>query len=92
MPLIEVTPSGTVGKQVYATNKPVKLCSVVLTTSSLVSGAIVTIRDGNASGTRVLQLNVDKKDTVPVEIEERFDKGMHVKVIGAGAVAYLIVK
>jgi len=89
---VQVTPSGSVGKQVYAATVPKVLESVFLDAPT--SGATVTVRDGNASGDVRLQM------TVPVAVGfnsaeldcVRFDRGMHVKVTGVGATAYLLIK
>jgi hypothetical protein len=88
--LKEVTPSGTVGKQVFAAGTQKILCGVLLATSSAVSTAMVVIRNGNASGERVLTLVCGTKNSVSFPMEDmRFDLGMHVKVTGPAATAYL---
>ena len=46
--LVEVGISGSVGKQVFASTRPVVLKSVIVNTT--VSAGVVVIRDGNASG------------------------------------------
>lgn len=89
-----VTPSGTVGKQVYAiTGAPVILRGIHATPLS--ANVIVTVRDGNASGTVRLthsQLSANGSDGVVLPGNGiKFNKGMHVKVIGTGGVAYLII-
>lgn len=88
-----VTPSGTVGKQVYAiTGDPVILCGLHVTPLS--ANVLVTIRDGNASGTVVVthsQLSAGGSDGFILSDKIPFNKGMHVKVIGTGGVAYLII-
>lgn len=88
-----VAVSGSVGKQVYAATKPVVLKSIFLTPSA--ANATVKIRDGaapvsaeivffgkaaSAFGTRHFPLS---------EGGMRFDKGLHVTVIGTAAQAYL---
>ena len=90
--LIEVAPSGTIGKQTFATDKKVVLCGAILTAG--VSAATLVIKDGNASGTTVLTLKTAINTSTPnVEIEgKRFDKGMHVKVTPASALAYLQIE
>ena len=86
----EVTVSGAVGKQVYATTYKVKLLQAVLYAPT--SAATVVIRDGNASGDTVLSIAAPAQNSTPVPLSEegrRFDKGMHVKVIGLNAKCYL---
>jgi hypothetical protein len=92
--LVEVTVSGTVGKQIYpvsGSNKTygAKLDGLFLTPSG--ANATIKIRDGNASGEVVFfgrATSAFGTKDFP-EAEHRFTKGMHVKVIGANAVAYL---
>ncbi len=89
--LIEVAPSGTIGKQVFATDKQAVLCGALLTAG--VSAATLVIKDGNASGTTVLTLKAGINTSTPnIEVEKRFDKGMHVKVTPASALAYLQIE
>lgn len=81
--LIEVTSSGSVGKQVFATTKPVILKGFLPPAGT--SGAFMIIRDGNASGE--VKLHIGNAAAVGVlsdfgECGVRFDKGMHVKVTG----------
>lgn len=89
----EVVVSGSVGKQVFPVNgssgkpflKGFLLCS-------LSAKARVVIRDGNASGDIRFQGNAVSGASLPVILTEeghRFDKGMHVKVLGTGATCYL---
>ncbi len=91
----EVTVSGAVGKQVYPTSgngKNVSLKGFLL--CSLSAKARVVIRDGNASGAVQYQGNAVSGGTLPVILTEeghRFDKGMHVKVLGTGATCYLYI-
>jgi hypothetical protein len=90
--LVEVTISGTVGKQTYATTVKKILKQVILTPST--SAAMVTIRDGNASGDTRLVLSHPASDSVPVMFSKgvRFDRGMHVKVLGSGGKCYLEIE
>ena len=89
--LIEVKASGAIGKQVFATNRPVVLKQVIPGIGS--SGCTVTIRDGNASGTVKLTIGNAIGIATPVELEGvRFDKGMHVKVIGDTVPTYLEIE
>jgi hypothetical protein len=89
--LKQVTVSGTVGKQVVATTEQAKVCGLFLTPSA--ANATIKIRDGNASGEVVFfGRAMSAKGTNPLEIEHKFTKGMHVKVIGANAEAYLVIE
>ncbi len=86
----EVTVSGGVGKQVYASTKRVILKSVILTA---VSAANVVIRDGNASGAVVLDVSTPAATSRSFPLgRERFDKGMHVKVTGTNSKCYLVIE
>lgn len=86
--LIQVTISGSVGKQVYPTTKQVELETVLLTPSG--ANATIKIRDGNASGEVVLFARAPSaQGTKQIEFCHKFTKGMHVKVIGTLAEAYL---
>lgn len=91
----EVTVSGSVGKQVYPTSgngKNVKLKGFLL--ASLSAKARVVIRDGHASGAIQYQGTCVSGGTLPVKLTKeghRFDKGMHVKVLGTGATCYLYI-
>jgi hypothetical protein len=91
MPTKEVTVSGTVGKQVFSSIQLVTVKSVII--AGVTSGALVTIRDGNASGTVVLTAGATKYDSVSHDLgNTRFDKGMHVKVLGTGSICYLVIQ
>lgn len=88
--LLEVTVSGTVGKQVIPTTQQVKLCGLTVTPSA--ANLTIKIRDGNASGEVVFYAvapSAAPKRSYNFEVEHKFTKGMHVKVIGAANVAYL---
>jgi hypothetical protein len=90
MILQEVAVSGTIGKQVFPTTAP----SICMGFSITPSGANTTIkiRKGNASGEVVFYgkyLSAFGTKTVPFKGGVRFDSGMHVKILGAAAVAYL---
>lgn len=86
--LIQVTVSGTVGKQVTLTTDKVKLNSVLLTPSG--ANATIKIRDGNASGEVILFARATSAyGTKCLEMCHNFTKGMHVKIIGTNAEAYL---
>lgn len=86
--LIPVTVSGAVGKQVFATTQKVVLKGLSLTPSG--ANATIKIRDGNASG-EVIYFGraTSANGTFATKMEHKFTKGMHVKVIGTNAEAYL---
>jgi hypothetical protein len=88
--LEQVEVSGAVGKQTFGAGRPVKLQSLVLHTP--VSAATVEVRDGNASGDLKMGLTAPVGDSKPIQFSEegvRFDKGMHVQVVGVGSSAFL---
>jgi len=86
--LLEVGISGAVGKQVFASTKPVVLKSVIVNTSA--SAGVIVIRDGNASGEVKLTISQAAGENKQIELAgKRFDKGMHVKVTGTGTLCYL---
>lgn len=86
--LKEVAVSGAVGKQTIPTTQGVSLKSVSLTPSG--ANATIKIRDGNASGEVVYFARaLSAFGTKEWEVCHKFTKGMHVKVIGTNAVAYL---
>lgn len=90
--LLEVTVSGTIGKQTVPTTNSVTLKGVVLTPSA--ANATVKIRDGNASGEVVFYAvapSAAPKRSYSFRVNHKFTKGMHVKVIGAANVAYLTI-
>lgn len=89
--LIEVGISGSVGKQPFATTKPVVLKGVI--TTSTVSAGTFVIRDGSTSGEVRLTLIQAAGGSTSHEVEKvRFDKGMHVKVTGTGSLCYLEIE
>lgn len=91
--LLEVTVSGTVGKQVIPTTQQVHLQGLVVTPSA--ANLTIKIRDGNASGEVVFYAvapSAAPKRSYDFEVDHKFTKGMHVKVIGAANVAYLVLK
>lgn len=83
--------SGTVGKQVFATTYgEVLLRGVNL--SPVSAAAFVRIRDGNASGAIMYEGSVVANGFHAVQFPGlglKFNNGMHVKVLGTNAVAYL---
>lgn len=99
--LKEVTVSGTVGKQVYRDSvaaaaasgeiQKVVLKSVII--AGITSGALVTIRSGNASGDVLLTAGAVKYDSRSHCLHDvRCDKGLHVKVLGTGSICYLVIE
>lgn len=89
--LIEVGISGAVGKQVFATTKPVVVKSVI--TTSTVSAGTFIVRDGNASGDVKLTLVQPVGSSDQIELcGKRFDKGLHAKVTGTGSLMYLEIE
>jgi hypothetical protein len=91
--LLEVTASGTVGKQTIPTTQQVRLKGVLITPSA--ANATVKIRDGNASGEVVFYAVVPSaapKRSEAYYVDHKFTKGMHVKVIGTANVAYLVLE
>lgn len=88
MTLIPVAVSGSVGKQVFPTTRVVELNGITITPSG--ANATVKIRDGNASGEVVFfGRATSARGSTPFEVSHKFTKGMHVKVIGTNAEAYL---
>lgn len=88
--LKEVTVSGAVGKQVFTSAQPVVFLGGCLTA---VSAATVTIRDGYASGEIAYKAIGIKGTTFGCKLKgARFDKGMHVKVIGTNSAVYLEIE
>lgn len=88
--LLEVTVSGTVGKQVYPATETVSLRRLFITPSA--ANATIKIRDGNASGEVVFYAvcpSAAPKRTLQFDTKHKFTKGMHVKLIGSANVAYL---
>lgn len=90
----EVTVSGTVGKQPIAiTGEPVILKGYHLYAPT--SAASVVIRSGATSGDLISQSSLPL-DGAPDQVlfpgGIRFDKGMHVKVLGVGSACYLYLE
>lgn len=86
--LIQVVVSGAVGKQVTLTTDKVKLNGILITPSG--ANATIKVRDGNASGEVVLFARaLSAQGTKYLEMCHNFTKGMHVKIIGTAAEAYL---
>lgn len=90
--LILVAVSGSVGKQVFPTSGKntykSHLNGINLTPSG--ANATIKIRDGNASGEVVFFGRAPSAfGTKFIEVDHPFTKGMHVKVIGTLAEAYL---
>ena len=93
MILTQVVVSGTVGKQVFGTTVRAILKGFSFTPSG--ANSTIKIRDGNASGdVKFFGRFLSAYGTKDIELDEngmRFDKGMHVKIIGANAEAYLYI-
>lgn len=91
--LKEVTISGSIGKQSFGSTEPVILESLIAT-GGAASAVVVTVKDGNASGDTVLTIRSQATVSRDMRLGRgvRFDKGMHVKVIGTGGVAYLVIR
>ena len=88
--LLEVTVSGTIGKQTIPTTAKAVLRGLTVTPSA--ANLTIKIRDGNASGEVVFYAvapSAAPKRSYHFSVYHKFDKGMHVKVIGAANVAYL---
>lgn len=87
--------SGTVGKQVFPTSGTGNAVILKgLTLSPLSAAAYVRIRSGNASGTIVYEGSAPANGFHAVALPDagyKFNIGMHVKVLGTGAVCYLWV-
>jgi len=85
-----VSISGAVGKQVIPVTAQAELEYVTITPSA--ANATVKIRDGNASGEVVFYARVlSAQGSTQFEVCHKFTKGMHVKVIGTLAEAYLVI-
>lgn len=90
-----VAVSGTVGKQVFASTRPVVLKAAFLTPSG--ANATLKIRDGAAPTSAEIVFfgrapsAFGTKEFDFGEAGMRFDKGCHVTVIGAAAQAYLLI-
>ena len=82
--------SGAVGIQVIPTTKSAELKYLTLTPSG--ANATVKVRDGNASGEVVFFGRATSANgSIQFEVCHKFTKGMHVKVIGTLAQAYLVL-
>ncbi len=96
MTMIKVTPSGTIGKQVYAANTTSQVTVKGFSVSPSGANTTLKIRDGNASGDvvfwgRFLSAN-GTKDIGEEAFCHKFTKGMHVNVTGTLAEAYLNIE
>lgn len=95
--LKQVVVSGSVGKQVIATTRLTVLKGIFLSPSG--ANATVKIRDGGASAASGEVVFFGRAPsaygTKGFNFDEngmRFDKGLHVTVIGTNAEAYLILE
>lgn len=93
MILKQVAVSGTVGKQIYTSAKRVILKGLALTPSG--ANATIKIRDGQAPTSAEIvffakaHVSGGTREFTFGEEGVRFDKGLHVTVIGTAAQAYL---
>jgi hypothetical protein len=92
MILKQVTVSGTVGKQIYTSARPVILKGVTITPSA--ANATLKIRNGQAPTSAEIVFfgrAISSKGSQEFCFGDgvRFDKGLHVTVIGENAQAYL---
>lgn len=93
MALLLVAVSATVGKQVFLTsgNNACKATLKKLIVTPSAANASVKIRDGNASGEVVLYVRLSASaNSTFYEVDHKFTKGMHVKVLGTAAQAYIV--
>lgn len=93
MTLLLVAVSGTVGKQVFFTSgknlNQATVKGIVITPSA--ANTTLKIRDGNASGEVVLYARLSATaNSQYFEVDHKFTKGLHAKLLGANAQAYLI--
>lgn len=92
--LLEVTVSGTVGKQVTPTTKLMTLKGIILSPSG--ANATVKVRDGGGASTSSEVVLFARAPSAYgskcFEACHKFTKGMHVTVIGTNAVAYLVLE
>lgn len=91
----EVAVSGTVGKQSFAITADQAVLRGISLVMSGANGSVV-IRDGATSGTVKHTVRGLTASNLVNYIElpgrgERYDNGMHVKVLGTGTLAYLFV-
>lgn len=92
---VAVVPSGAVGKQVFAiASNQVVLKGLMVTPVS--ANVLTTIRSGATSGDVIYTHSaLSAESTQHIKLPGcgiRFDKGMHVKVIGTGGKVYLEVE
>lgn len=86
-----VAVSGSIGKQVYPTTQQVTVEKLILTPSG--ANATVKLRDGNASGEVVFFGRAPSAyGSKEFEFCHKFNKGLHVKVIGTLAEAYIDIR
>ena len=96
MILQQVTVSGTVGKQVIATNRATTVRGFSLTPSG--ANATIKIRDGGASAASGQVVFFGRAPSAQgtrefsFECPVKFSKGLHVTVIGANAEAYMYLE
>lgn len=86
----QVSVSGAVGVQVYTPSEQKIIKYLIL--DAPVSAAVAVLRDGETSGDikATISTPVGDLNTFPL-CGRRFDNGVHVKVTGVGAKAYLVI-
>lgn len=92
MDTLQVSVSGSIGKQAIATGNTQYIRGFLL--DAPISAATVTVRSGNASGSVILSMSAPVKDSRHVMFPEEkimFGHGMHVKVIGVSANCYVFL-
>jgi len=94
MILKQVAVSGTVGKQIYTSARPCILQGLILTPSA--TNATVKVRNGQAPTSAEIVFfgrAMSANGSTHFDFGEgmRFDKGLHVTVIGTVAQAYLLL-
>lgn len=92
MHMKEITPSGSVGKQVFSATGEQRWVKGVTLTPATASAATVILRDGESSGEVVFTGNRPAGDGGSFKVCHKFTKGLHVKVTPANALAYLIIE
>lgn len=93
MTLLLVAVSGSVGTQVFKTSgknlNQAKVKGIIITPSA--ANTTLKIRDGNASGEVVFYARLSATaNSQFYEVNHKFTKGLHAKLLGAAAQAYLV--
>ena len=87
--MLEVTPSASVGRQVFPSGQTRSVLGATLTPG--VSSATLILRDGYSSGEVVFTAKLPASTSESFKVCHKFTKGCHVKVTPASALAYLII-